>query len=121
MLCNAHDDMSSFSARSKHQRCYIHKLGCKGPWTTKELLNIATSCALGEEVVRAIFDRLKGKAKQKSSSEDEDLSFNEMDDEKMALFIKRFGKFMVKKGVTPLVFWPKTKTWHFIMCIAKHS
>ena len=46
----------------------------------------------------------KGKAKQKSSSEDEDLSFNEMDDEKMALFIKRFGKFMVKKGVTPLVF-----------------
>ena len=22
MLCNAHDDMSIFSARSKHQRCY---------------------------------------------------------------------------------------------------
>ena len=22
MLCNAYDDMSSFSARSKHQRCY---------------------------------------------------------------------------------------------------
>ena len=40
----------------------------------------------------------KGKAKQESSSEDEDLSFNEMDDEKMALFVKRFGKFMVKKG-----------------------
>ena len=36
----------------------------------------------------------KGKAKQESSSEDEDLSF----DEKMALFVKRFGKFMVKKG-----------------------
>ena len=31
--------------------------------TTKELLNIATSHALGEEVVGAIFDRLKGKAK----------------------------------------------------------
>ena len=40
----------------------------------------------------------KGKAKQESSSEDEDSSFDEMDDEKMALFIKRFGKFMVKKG-----------------------
>ena len=24
MLCNAYDDMSSFSARSKHQRCYIY-------------------------------------------------------------------------------------------------
>jgi hypothetical protein len=40
----------------------------------------------------------KGKAKQESSSEDEDLSFDEIDDEKMALFVKRFGKFMVKKG-----------------------
>ena len=40
----------------------------------------------------------KGKAMQESSSEDEDLSFNEMDDEKMALFVKRFGKFMMKKG-----------------------
>ena len=35
---------------------------------------------------------------QESSSEDEDLSFDEMDDEKMALFVKRVGKFMVKKG-----------------------
>ena len=26
MLCNAYDDMSSFSARSKHQRCYILEL-----------------------------------------------------------------------------------------------
>ncbi|XP_066373785.1 uncharacterized protein [Miscanthus floridulus] len=40
----------------------------------------------------------KGKAKQKSSSENEDLGFDEMDDEKMALFVKRFGKFMMKKG-----------------------
>ena len=40
----------------------------------------------------------KGKVKQESSSEDEDLSFDEIDDEKMALFVKRFGKFMVKKG-----------------------
>jgi hypothetical protein len=41
---------------------------------------------------------IKGKAKQESSSKDEDLSFDEMDDEKMTLFVKRFGKFMVKKG-----------------------
>ena len=26
MLCNAYDDMSNFSARSKHQRCYIYPL-----------------------------------------------------------------------------------------------
>ena len=40
----------------------------------------------------------KDKAKQESSSEDQDLSFDEIDDEKMALFVKRFDKFMVKKG-----------------------
>jgi arsenate reductase-like glutaredoxin family protein len=40
----------------------------------------------------------KGKAKQESLSEDEDLSFDKMDGEKMTLFVKRFGKFMVKKG-----------------------
>ena len=40
----------------------------------------------------------KGKAKQEWLSEDEDSSFDEFDDEKMALFVKRFGKFMVKKG-----------------------
>jgi len=36
----------------------------KGPQTTKELLDIATSHASGEEAVGAIFDRLKGKAKR---------------------------------------------------------
>ena len=47
---------------------------------------------------RVAFKAISSKAKQESSSEDEDLSFDEMDDEKMALFVKRFGKFMVKKG-----------------------
>ena len=42
----------------------VHKLGCKGPQTTKELLNIATSHASGEEAVGAIFDRPNGKAKR---------------------------------------------------------
>ena len=41
----------------------VHKLGRKGPWTTKELLDIATSHTSGEEAVRAIFDRLEGKAR----------------------------------------------------------
>jgi hypothetical protein len=40
----------------------------------------------------------KGKAKQDTSSEDDDSSFDDMYDEKMTLFVKRFGKFMVKKG-----------------------
>jgi hypothetical protein len=40
----------------------------------------------------------KGKAKQDTSSKDDDSSFDDMDDEKMVLFVKRFGKLMVKKG-----------------------
>ena len=42
----------------------VHKLGRKGPRTTKELLDIATSHASGEEAVGAIFDRLEGKARR---------------------------------------------------------
>ena len=41
----------------------VHKLGHKGPRTTKELLDIATSHASREEAVRVIFDRLEGKAR----------------------------------------------------------
>jgi hypothetical protein len=47
----------------------VHKLGRKHPRTTKELLDIATSHASGEEAVGAIFDHARGKAKQ-----DEDAS-----------------------------------------------
>jgi len=42
----------------------VHKLRRKGPRTTKELLDIATSHASGEEAVGAIFDRPKGKVKR---------------------------------------------------------
>ena len=42
----------------------VHKLGRRGPWTTKELLDIATSHALGEEAVGAIFDRPDSKARR---------------------------------------------------------
>ena len=41
----------------------VHKLGCKGPQTTNELLDITTSHASGAEVDGAIFDHLKGKEK----------------------------------------------------------
>ena len=41
----------------------VHKLGCKGPQTTKDLLNITTSHASGKEAVGAIFYRSKGKAR----------------------------------------------------------
>ena len=39
----------------------------------------------------------KGEAKEDTSSEN-DGSWDDDDDEKMALFVKRFGKFMVKKA-----------------------
>ena len=42
----------------------VNKLGRKGPRTTKELLDITTSHASGEEAVEAIFDCRKGKAKR---------------------------------------------------------
>ena len=38
----------------------VHKLGRKGPRTTKELLDIATNNASGEEAVGAIFERAQG-------------------------------------------------------------
>jgi hypothetical protein len=41
----------------------VHKLGRKGQRTTKELLDIATSHASGEEAVGAILDHPRGKAK----------------------------------------------------------
>ncbi|XP_066392689.1 uncharacterized protein [Miscanthus floridulus] len=42
----------------------VDKLGHKGPRTTKELLDIATSHASGKEAVGAIFNHSKGKAKR---------------------------------------------------------
>ena len=42
----------------------VHKLGRKGPRTTKELLDIATSHTSGEEAVGVIFDHLEGMARR---------------------------------------------------------
>jgi hypothetical protein len=48
----------------------VHKLGHRGPWTTKELLDIATSHASREEVVGAIFDRSDGKARRDEDADE---------------------------------------------------
>ena len=48
----------------------VHKLGHKGPRTTKELLDIATSHASGEEAVGAIFDRLNGKVRRDEDADE---------------------------------------------------
>ena len=48
----------------------VHKLGRRGPRTTKELLDIATSHASGEEAVGAVFDRTDGKARQDEAADE---------------------------------------------------
>jgi hypothetical protein len=48
----------------------VHKLGCKGLRTTKELFDIASSHASVEETVGAIFDRAKGKPKRDESTDE---------------------------------------------------
>jgi hypothetical protein len=48
----------------------VHKLGRKGLWTTKELLDITTSHALGEVVIGAIFDHPRGKPKQDEDADE---------------------------------------------------
>jgi hypothetical protein len=49
----------------------VHKLGCRKPRTTRELLDIAMNHASGEEVVGAVFTdgRAKGKAKREYQDE----------------------------------------------------
>ena len=54
--------IGAFLSRTTYESL-VHKLGHKGPRTTKELLDIATSHASGEEVVGVIFDRSDGKAR----------------------------------------------------------
>jgi hypothetical protein len=61
--------LSCVSSINTTHESLVHKLGCKRSRNTKELLDIATSHASGEEAVRAIFNRSRGKAKR-----DEDTS-----------------------------------------------
>ena len=49
----------------------IHKLGCLKPHTTRDLLDVATNHASGEEAVGAIFNRGQDKGKAKRTDQDE--------------------------------------------------
>jgi hypothetical protein len=49
----------------------VHKLGCKGPRTTKELLDITTNHASGEEAVGVIFNRAQGGDAKRDNAADE--------------------------------------------------
>ena len=46
----------------------VHKLGCKTPTSTSQLLDIATNFASGEEAVGAIFSDSNAKGKQKAKA-----------------------------------------------------
>ena len=48
----------------------VHKLGRRGPRTTKELLDIATCHASGEEAVESVFDRTNGKARRDEAADE---------------------------------------------------
>jgi hypothetical protein len=54
----------------------IHKLGRKGPRTTRELLDIATNFASGEEAVGAIFHDTQGKEKRQENVDESGSSRN---------------------------------------------
>jgi hypothetical protein len=56
------DVVGAFLAGTTYKEL-IHELGRKGPRTTRELLDIATNFASGEEAVGAIFHDTKGKEK----------------------------------------------------------
>ena len=50
----------------------IHELERCKPWTTRELLDLTTSYAFGEEAIRAIFYEYKGKAQAEPANEAKD-------------------------------------------------
>jgi hypothetical protein len=54
----------------------VHELGCKGPHTTRELLDIATNFASGEEAIGAIFHDTKGKEKRQEDADEGGSSHN---------------------------------------------
>jgi hypothetical protein len=49
----------------------VHKLRCQKPYITRELLDIATNHASGEEAVGAVFVRDQPAAKMKRDNPDE--------------------------------------------------
>ena len=74
--CNSLPDVvdtyiiSAFLSRTTYESL-IHKLGCLKPRTTRDLLDVATNHASGEEVVGAIFSGGQDKGKAKHEDQDE--------------------------------------------------
>jgi hypothetical protein len=62
----------------------VHELGRKGPHTTRELLDIATNFASGEEAVGAIFHDTKGKEKRQENADEGGSSRNSKKKKKKA-------------------------------------
>ena len=74
--CNSLPDVidayiiSAFLSRTTCESL-IHKVGCLKPRTTRDLLDIATNHASGEEVVGAVFSGGRDKGKAKHEDQDE--------------------------------------------------
>jgi hypothetical protein len=64
------DVVSAFLSRTTYNSL-VHKLGCRKPHITRELLDIATNHTSGEEAVGVVFPdgRAKGKAKREDQDE----------------------------------------------------
>ena len=64
------DVIIAFLSRMTYESL-IHKLGCLKPRTTRNLLDVATNHASGEEVVGAVFNGVRDKGKAKREDQDE--------------------------------------------------
>ena len=58
------DVISAFLSETTY-KSLIHKLGCLKPRTTRDLLDIATNHAFGEEVVGVVFNEGQDNGKAK--------------------------------------------------------
>ena len=67
------DIISAFLSGTNYESL-IHKLGCLKPRTTRDLLDVATNHASGEEAVGAVFNGGWDKGKAKREDQDEGLS-----------------------------------------------
>ena len=63
------DVISAFSRTNNEYM--IHKLGCLKPCSTRDLLDVATNHAFGEEAVGAVFNGGQDKGKAKHTDQDE--------------------------------------------------
>ena len=64
------DVISAFLSRTTCESL-IHKLGCLKPYTTYDLIDVATNDASGKEAVGAVFNKGRDKGKVKCEDQDE--------------------------------------------------